>query len=56
VIQVISGVILLRSVKKIRDFFNTREDEDCIDTTSLRIHAIAFLFYTVNITLELLSY
>lgn len=50
-VQIVTGIILVRSVFKIRSFFKARNDEDCIDTTSLVQHAVSFVLYTATLIL-----
>jgi len=49
VIQIITGVILVKSVLRIRAFFKSRNDEDCIETRSLMQHAVSFILYLLTI-------
>lgn len=44
-VQLISGVILVRSVVRIRDFFKSKDEVDQLDTKGLFYHAISFTLY-----------
>lgn len=49
VLEIISGVLLIQSVGKIRAFFKERDAEDLIDTKVLLLHASAFGIYLVSV-------
>ena len=45
ILQVISGLILVKGVYKVRLFFLEKEAETGIDTVSLMVHSLSFLLY-----------
>ena len=45
IVQIVTGVFLVWSVFKIRAFFKSRNDVECIDTRSLMYHAVSFVLY-----------
>lgn len=47
VLQCISGVILIRSVFSIRNFFKTHDADEVIDTRQLVLHSSAFGIYLI---------
>lgn len=50
--QIISGVMLVRSVQTIRTYFKERNDEDYINTSMLMRHAFAFGLFLIGTILK----
>jgi hypothetical protein len=48
VCMIFSGVALVRSVKKIHNFFADRDDEAYLDTRAMNRHASCFVIYLVT--------
>jgi hypothetical protein len=50
-LQIISGVVLVRSVLKIKQFYRDKDIEDRLNMPTLLLHSSAFLLYLVSIIL-----
>lgn len=56
VCNLISGVILVNSVRSIRSFFRSRNDEDELDTSAMALHASCFILYLVATVIFMITY
>jgi hypothetical protein len=54
--QIVSGVILLKSVVKIRRFFREHNGDDSLDTAAMCRHASCFTLYLLSATAYYLMY
>jgi hypothetical protein len=50
-LQIISGVVLVRSVLKIKQFYRDKDIEDRLNIPTLLLHSSAFLLYLASIIL-----
>jgi predicted membrane protein len=52
-LQIVSGVVLVNSVLKIKRFYRDKDMEDRLNTRTLLVHSTAFILYLISTILQM---